>query len=150
MKMTSADFKHLKQKVYDDKSYHEKHFLQRIDPDTIDAYFEGDPEKNYEKNGKSSVTRLGLNLLFPATETLLPSLYPSNPRFIGVAKRPNDKQAQLNAVIAASAANYYFEQMNANEANKNAVLSSWLYGLGWTKQGWQREVVNEKPRQTKL
>ena len=142
--ITQNDFRYLKDKLFDDRTFHDKEFLSRIDPDTLDAYFEGDPNKEYEGKG-AKVNRISLSRLFPATSTLIPSLYPENPRFVGIPKRiPQD---ELGAKIAASAMNYYFAQMNAEAENQQAILSAWLYGFGVTKQGWRTEYRQDQAAQ---
>ena len=153
MDISRADFDFLIKKRDNDKDYHEKEFIRRIDPDLIDAYYEGTPGS---KNGEyfDRPERITLNRIFPATSTLIAQFYPSNYKFIGIPRREED---ELNARIASSAMDYYYEQMNAVEANQEAILCAWLYGIGITKQGWKSEFikpetsnVSEKPLKAKF
>jgi hypothetical protein len=131
--LTKGEFDYLKNKIFDDKDFHEKEFLQRIDPDIIDAYFEGDPDSEY-KQATPTVNRLTQNRLFPVTATLLTTFYPSNLKFICTPKAGGD---ELDAKISASAMNYYWKQMQAEQENQLAIMSAWMYGFGAVKQGWR-------------
>lgn len=139
--LTNSDFKYFKDKIKKDKDKHEKEFIQRINPDLIDAYYEGDPDK-LEENGLNATDRISLNTLFPTTITLAAQFYPQNPKFVAMAKRDGD---ELNANIAASSMNYYYEQMGAVRENQWAIMSAWLYGFGATKQGWRTVIKTNDP-----
>ena len=143
-KISRADFEYYKSKLFKDKDYHGKEFLQRIDPDLIDSYYEGYPSKEHDRYGdigeyNAIPDRLSLNTIFPSTATLVAQFYPQNPRFIGIARREED---ELAAKVAASAMNYYFEQMNAVKENQKAIISALMYGFGVIKQGWRTEFKN--------
>lgn len=139
--LTQGDFKYLKNKLFKDKGYHEKEFLGRVNPDKIDLYYEGDPDRD-EEIGTSDVRRMSLNHLFPATITLAAQFYPQNPQFIGIPKREGD---ELNAKIATAGMDYFYKEMNALLQNQLAITSGWLYGYGPTKQGWRTEFKQVPP-----
>ena len=142
--LTKGDFDYLKGKIFEDKDYHEKEFLQRINPDIIDAYFEGDPDSEY-KSDIATISRLTQNRLFPITSTLLPTFYPTNMKFIC---SPKPGTTDLDAKITASAMNYYWGQMLAERENRLAIMSAWMYGFGVTKQGWRTSF--KKPEEVKV
>lgn len=140
-KMTRADFTYLKEKIWADKDYHEKNFLEKIQPDVINSYFEGDPENEYLHDKQRQIGRMTLNKIFPATSTLLVQLLPANPKYLctprgSIELIPNE-QLELDCKITAGGMNYYTEQMNTLFENQYAILSAWLYGYGVTKQGWR-------------
>lgn len=152
MDITQGDFDYFKSKLLKDKGVHEDKFLTRIDPDLIDRYFEGTPGgddqfKSYNKAYGGYIGRIGLNNIFPTTATLIEEFYPQNPRWIGIPKREGD---EITAAIAASAMNYYYNEIGAEEENQKCILSAWKYGIGYTKQGWRtvfrkNEAVNINP-----
>ena len=132
-KLSTSDFRYYRNKLWKDKGFHEKEFIQRIDPDLIDSYYEGYPTKNetdlYNTTSNTYVSagvhnaipdRLSLNTLFPSTATLVAQFYPQNPKFIGIPRREED---ELASKVAAAAMNYYFEQMNAVKENQKAIIS---------------------------
>src|SRR3990167_2065664 len=94
----ALDFKYLKNKIHADEEWHKKEFMQRIDPSLIDAYFEGDPQNSWEHND-NTIYRMTTQRIFPATNTLLPTLYPSNPKFVCTGRGETN---ELDANIAAS------------------------------------------------
>jgi len=150
--ISGKDLKFYKDKLHKDKDFHRREFLERIDPDRIDAYFEGNPDAiykggraesyyNYLNDSSQNVGRIAMNSIFPATSTLVAQFYPQNPKFIGIPKREGD---ELRAKVAASAMNYYYDQMLAVKENQRAIISAWMYGIGYTKQGW-RTVFKQNP-----
>lgn len=144
--ITQGDFKYYKDKLKKDKAKHEHEFIERINPDMIDRYFEGDPDDERQlHNGEQFVDRISLNNLFPTTATLVSQFYPQNPVFIPIPKRPQD---EYKAKIASAALNYYYNQMGALEENQKAIISAWMYGIGVTKQGWCSYFSEPEPAKT--
>ncbi len=139
--LSRKDFKYYKNKLKDDIAFHETQFLNRINPDKIDDYFEGDPDKDEQRDlsGDVIIDRISINSIFPATSTLTAQFYPRNPKFIGIPKRRQDK---LASKVSAAAMNYYYEQMYALRENQKVINAAWMYGIGISKQGW-RTVFNK-------
>lgn len=140
--ITRGDFSYYKNELFRDKSYHEDEYLNRIEPDRILAYYEGTRKLNNDglEYDDNDLSRIALNKIFTATNTVASTLYPSNPGFTATAKREQD---ELNAKVARAAMNYYFEEMNALEENQRAIINAWLFGFGCIKQGW-RTVFRKK------
>lgn len=157
--ITSGDFTFFKKMLNEDRGIHEKMYLNRINPATILAYYEGIRTPAALKDSHSAevsramgthahgqhgneleLDRIALNKIFPATNTVATTLYPSNPGFTAGARREQDETV---AKVAQAAMNYYFEEMNALDANQRAIINAWLFGFGTIKQGW-RTVFKRK------
>ncbi len=136
-KMTRSDFDYLRKKIYADKSYHEEQFLRRINPDMIDKYYESDPTAAWEETTPQyAPDRMTLNKLYPATMTFLGQVTPRNPKFVCTT---TDDKRELDTKITEGALNHYFKEMKAVRKDTLAILASWFYGFGVTKQGWRVE-----------
>jgi len=154
MKMGYEDFKFVKDKLRDDRTFHEREFMQRIDPYIIDAYYEGMPDNpsrgiNNKENAyinfneiSASGLRMTQNRIFPTTATLMTQLYPNNTKFL-CTPRTSEPVDKLNAKVSEGSINYYWKQMNAEEENKLAIMSAWLYGYGAVKQGWRTQYKKD-------
>ncbi len=151
--ITRGDFDFFRKQLREDRSIHEKMYIQRIEPHKILAYYEGTripgdlknshiatTQQAIGENDELDLSRIALNKIFPATNTVATTLYPSNPGFTAGAKREQD---EFKANIAQASMNYYFEEMNALEVNQRAIINAWLFGFGVVKQGW-RTVFKRK------
>ena len=148
-KLSFSDLTYYKSWLAKARDYHEKQFLQRIDPDRIMGSYEGRKYLTQENPLNSStdqtpVDRISLNKFFPSTATLVTTLYPQNPKFLCTPKRTTP-QDELSAKVLSSAMNYYFEEIGAEQENQNAIVNAWFNGFGCVKQGWRTVTRQVNP-----
>jgi hypothetical protein len=136
MKISKTDFDYFKGELDKDISYKEKEYDQRIEPEKIIAYYEGTRQLTNDslEVDDQDLNRVSLNKIFPATNTVVNTLYPANPGFTCKPRRDGD---EYSAKIAEGALNYYFKERNFLSHNQVAILNAWFFGFGAIKQGWR-------------
>ena len=126
MKISKADFDYYTGMLRKDEDYKDTQYTSRINPSKILMYYEGsrniDPK--YNEMMEDDLNRISLNKIFPATQTVVSTLYPNNPGFIA---RPRRSKSDIISKLAQTSLNYYFDEMNALEENQKAILNAWLF-----------------------
>ena len=80
--------------------------------------------------------RASLNIAFVLTKSIVPLLFPQNPKILAFPKRKKDSQS---APMAAELLNHYIRLVNLKETDQQAVFDSWVLGYGVTKTGYTTE-----------
>ena len=137
--ITYGDFTYWKKFLFKMRDYHDKEFTERIEPEKLKTCFEGkyvSEKEDYRtqiSNSQAGVDKIRINKFFPATATVVSTLYPQNPKYVVTGRRDGD---DVTAKVLASSMNYYMEEMGAKNENQMAILNAWFNGFGCVKQGW--------------
>ena len=74
-----------------------------------------------------------INIIYPIVKNVIPTLYWKNPYITAIPKKASEEDS---APYAASLLNYYFEQLNIKEVNKQVIFDAFVFGMGVCKIGY--------------
>lgn len=74
-----------------------------------------------------------INIVYPIVKNVIPTLYWKNPYITAIPKKSSEEDS---APYAAQMLNYYFEQLNIKEVNKQIIFDAYVFGMGVCKIGY--------------
>lgn len=134
--ISKADFEYHQEGFRADKECWEREFRQQINPDLLRSFYRGKKEvvNKYNGNSEDSTQNLALSLLFASENTFASMVLPQNPRPIIVPLRdtPPERAALMSAMLRKN-----METNHAKRENREAIMNSRFFGLGWKKVGYR-------------
>jgi hypothetical protein len=95
-------------------------------------YFERGWSSGYYASENDTVATT-INLFHAITKNMVPSLFFNNPRINATPNRPEEQSV---AHYARQITNVYYQDINAEQANKQAIWDAYVIGKGYTKIGY--------------
>lgn len=147
--LTKSDFDYHVEYARSDKECWENEFLKQINPDLMRSFYRGKKEivNRYLGTGEDSTQNLALSLLFASENTFASMVLPQNPQPIVVPLRdtPPEKAALMSSLLRRN-----MEINNSKIENREAIMNSRFFGLGWKKVGYRvdypaKEQVAQEP-----
>lgn len=163
--MSDKDFIYYTNFAKEMKNAHKKDWCNIIRPDTILQEYEGVANTNSSDSqsgashrhsntidsdmglsGENQIpNKIKLNNLFPTTNTLLPELYPANPKFLATPKNGYNANIDISSSkVMTEILNYYVKEKGMKPEVEDSILNAFFFGYAGIKQGWHAEFKKSK------
>ena len=83
-----------------------------------------------------------LNVIYPITKNVIPTLYYKNPHILALPKR---KQDEDSAPHASSILNYFFRELDLKRVNQEIIFDAYVLGMGVCKIGYATQFGSDIP-----
>lgn len=101
--------------------------------ENIDYFESGISGRLLDNLKYSDIPNTTINIIYPIVKNVIPTLYWKNPYITSIPKKASEEDS---APYAASLLNYYFEQLNIKEVNKQVIFDAFVFGMGVCKIGY--------------
>ena len=81
-----------------------------------------------------------INIIYPIVKNVIPTLYWKNPYITAI---PKTAAHEDSAPYAGSLLNYYYEDLNIKEVNKQVIFDTYVLGMGICKLGYSTQFGSD-------